>query len=188
MFPLIIGQIFFKCCIHLCFSYQSIKFIGQRGRNWEVLPTPLWHVLVFWIVKTLWWYRERRRLQVFLIYVYNHKGFQISLFFWFLKNELLVKVALKTCTPKEYTRINNFSDSTTISIWFWLNEMGLYWVKCTFVRKKCINVKETYVFIYFFYVTLFVFLCLGTVVIHLRTSWNNWLREPARITAWHGGK
>lgn len=113
---------------------------------------------------TFWWYRERRWLQVFLIYVWNHKRFKISLFFWFFKSELLVKVALKTCTTKEYTRINNFSDSTTISIkfWFWLNEMGLYWVKCTFVWKKCTNVKETYVFIYYVYVR--------TVVIHLRKS------------------
>lgn len=36
--------------------------------------------------------------------------------FDFFKSVLLVKVALKTFTPQEYTRINNFSDSTTISI------------------------------------------------------------------------
>lgn len=62
--------------------------------------------------------------------------------FWFFQSELLVKVALKTCTPKQYTRINNCSDSTTISIWFWLNQMGLYWVKCTFVRKKMYQREE----------------------------------------------
>lgn len=44
------------------------------------------------------------------------RDFRFLCSFDFFKSELLVKVALKTCTTKEYTRINNFSDSTTISI------------------------------------------------------------------------